>query len=274
MSCESQGAGALDYFPVRYGRSKLLFRGPRRELTGKFCTVIGGTETYGKFVADPYPALTERAIGMPVVNFGYVNAGVDVFLNEQAVLDACKHSRATVIQLVGAHNMSNRFYSVHPRRNDRFLRASSLMKTIFREVDFTEFHFTRHMLATLKAISPEKFAVVEDELKAAWVGRMKQLLGKIEGKTLLVWMSGRTGDAGPSDGMGHEPLLVDDDMVAAVRPHATELVRVVPSAAARSEGVTGMQFTAFEEPVAAEMPGPLFHAEVANAVAPALRGLL
>ncbi len=36
---------------------------------------------------------------------------------------------------MGAQNLSNRFYAVHPRRNDRFLRASTLMKTIFREVD-------------------------------------------------------------------------------------------------------------------------------------------
>ncbi len=56
----------------------------------------------------------------------------------------------TVIQVMGAHNMSNRFYAVHPRRNDRFLRASlGCCKTIYPEVDFTEFNFTRHMLTAL-----------------------------------------------------------------------------------------------------------------------------
>ena len=48
---------------------------------------VGGTETYGKFVADPYPALIER-IGLPVVNFGCVNAGIDVFVSEPTMIDA------------------------------------------------------------------------------------------------------------------------------------------------------------------------------------------
>ncbi|MEZ5723123.1 MAG: DUF6473 family protein [Paracoccaceae bacterium] len=75
--------------------------------------------------------------------------------------------------------MSNRFYAVHPRRNDRFLRASNLLKTIYREVDFTEFNFTRHLLTRLKELSEDKFMMVEQELKA-WVARMKTLVSKIE----------------------------------------------------------------------------------------------
>ena len=55
-----------------------------------------------------------------------------------------------MIQVSGAQNLSNRFHAVHPRRNDRFLRASTLLKTIYRDVDFTEFNFTRHLLTTLR----------------------------------------------------------------------------------------------------------------------------
>ena len=57
MAYEFAGDSALDYFPCRYGQSKLLFRGPRRRFDGPYAAAIGGTETYGKFVADPYPAL-------------------------------------------------------------------------------------------------------------------------------------------------------------------------------------------------------------------------
>ena len=93
MAYEHPGDGALDYFPCRYGHSKLLFRGPRRRLEGAYCAVLGGSETYGKYVQDPYPALLENTLNMPMVNFGYMNAGADVFLNEPAIVDACNMAR-------------------------------------------------------------------------------------------------------------------------------------------------------------------------------------
>ncbi|OYX44973.1 MAG: hypothetical protein B7Z02_02745 [Rhodobacterales bacterium 32-67-9] len=272
MAYEYAGDSVLDYFPCRYGQSKLLFRGPRRKLEGAYAAVLGGTETYGKFVAEPYPALLERTLGLPVVNFGYMNAGADVFVGEPVIVDACSKSRVTVIQLMGAQNMSNRFYAVHPRRNDRFLRASTLMKTIFREVDFTEFHFTRHMLSVLKAKAPDKYALVEDELKSAWVARMRHLLQKIEGKTVLLWIAGTSGD--DKDGLGSEPVMVDADMVSAIRPFATDLVRVTPSVVAMRAGTEGMHFVPLDEPAASAVPGPQVHAEVADALAPVLKRLI
>jgi hypothetical protein len=84
MTYDSMASSGLDYFPCRYGKSRLVFRGPRRKLTGAYVTVVGGTETYGKFVARPYADLLEEHIGMTVVNFGAVNAGVDVFLSDPA----------------------------------------------------------------------------------------------------------------------------------------------------------------------------------------------
>ena len=64
----------------------------------------------------------------------------------------------TVVQVMGANYLSNRFYSVHPRRNDRFLRASTVMQAIFNDVDFSDFTFTRHMLGALYELSPEALA--------------------------------------------------------------------------------------------------------------------
>ncbi|SPH16622.1 hypothetical protein DEA8626_00132 [Defluviimonas aquaemixtae] len=274
MAYEYGGGCALDYFPCRYGQSKLLFRGPRRKLEDDYAAVLGGTETYGKFVEQPYPALLEKTVGIPVVNFGYMNAGTDVFVSEPVIIDACSKARVTVIQLMGAQNMSNRFYAVHPRRNDRFLRASTLMKTIFCEVDFTEFHFTRHMLSSLKRQAPDKYALVEEELKSAWVARMRLLLQKVESKTVLLWIEGPEIAAAVQDGLGSEPLLLDESMVAAVRPFASTLLRMRPSDGALSAGTDGMHFAPLDEPAAAAMPGPRVHAEVAAALDPVLRDLI
>ncbi|MCV6825909.1 MULTISPECIES: DUF6473 family protein [Halocynthiibacter] len=272
MAYENLGEGALDYLPCRYGKSKLLFRGPRRKMENAYIAAIGSTETYGKFVEEPFPNLVEKALGIETVNFGCVNAGPDVFLNEPVVLEACAKSRVTVVQAMGAQNMSNRFYAVHPRRNDRFLKASALMKTIFRDVDFTEFHFTRHMLQALKSLSNDRFALVEEELKAAWRARMQFLFEKIKGKTILLWVDNPNPDTHTD--LGPDPLFIDRSMIEAVRPFCTEVVEVQLSDAARTAGVKGMVYPEMEAPIAKEVMGLQAHTEVAQALAPVLKRMM
>ena len=275
MTYENLGQGALDYFPCRYGKSKLLFRGPRKKMAGEFVTMIGGTETYGKFIEKPFSVLVNELTGVECVNFGCVNAGVDVFSNEPTVIEACAKARVTVIQVVGAQNMSNRFYAVHPRRNDRFLRASALLKTIFRDVDFTDFSFTKHLLSTLQNLSEERFSVVRDELKAAWIARMKLLLNKVEGKTILLWFADRTPEGLSSpDGLGRDPLFVDRAMIEAIRPIVTEVVEVVPSTETLAKGTVGMLYSEMEEPAAHEMMGVAAHEQVAQALIAPIKRLI
>jgi hypothetical protein len=271
MAYENLGSSALDYFPCRYGNSKLLFRGPRRKLETPYVTVLGGTETYGKFIAKPYAALLEDALGEPVINMGCVNAGIDVFNNDRTVIETCAEARVTVVELPGAQNLSNRFYAVHPRRNDRFLRASNLLKTIYREVDFTEFNFTRHLLSTLKQVSADKFAMIEQELREAWVARTKTLISKIGGRVVLLWLSERLPEDPEPGGIdGPDPLLVDREMMNEVYPFAAEVVEVKVSAAEIAAGLEDMVYSEFEAPAAREMLGPVAHRRVADALVPVL----
>ena len=269
------GDGALDYFPCRYGSSRLLFRGPRRDIERAYVAVLGGSETYGKFVQDPFPDLIERDLGLPVANLGCMNAGPDVFLNEESITAIAAQACVTVVQLLGAQNLSNRYYAVHPRRNDRFLGATPLLRAIFPRVDFTEFNFTRHMLQALQHSSAERFEVVAEELRAAWVVRMKLLLARLAGPTILLWMA----DVAPPSPtrqveLARNPLLVDAEMVAVIRPSATGYVQVISSAQARAQRVEGMAFGPLDAPAAATVPGPLVHREVAEALLPLIHQLL
>ena len=260
MAYEHLGRGALDYYPCRYGRSKLLFRGPRRKLDKPYCAVIGGSETYGKFLETPYPTMLEQLIQMPVVNLGCQNAGNEVFAQDTTVTDICSAAEVTIIQLMGAQNLSNRFYSVHPRRNDRFIKASGFLHTVFREVDFTEFHFNRHMLGRLNEISPEKFSLVRDELKEAWVARMKLLMSRIEGRVILLWLSAHTpDDTAKSNDLNSDPAFVDRDMINRVSEQASDVVEVVATQSEIDAGRDRMAFNALEEIMASEMLGPIAH---------------
>ncbi len=267
MNCVSRSASSIDYMPCRYGGSKLLFRGPRRRAEGAYVAVLGGTETYGRFVERPYPVLVEAATGHRMVNLGYPNAGVDMYLNDSAVLQLCAGAGATVIQLLGAQNLTNVFYSVHPRRNDRFLAATPRLRRLFDEVDFTDIHFTRHLMAALQERSPERFASVVAELQAAWIGRMEQLLRAAGGRKVLLWIGEeQPGDGGKPCAHAPDPLFVTRAMIEALRPMVDDVVEVVESAEARAAGTAGMIFADGEEGAAQSTTNLAVHAEVAAAL--------
>lgn len=274
MTYDALGAKALNYAPCRYGSSRILFRGPQRRLDAPYVAFVGGTETYGKFIKAPFPALVESDLGVNCVNFGVANAGIDVFLNDSLILEAANNARATVLQVVGAQNLSNRFYSVHPRRNDRFLTASPLLKAVYPEVDFSEFHFTRHMLNSLYEVSADRFSVVREETQQAWLARMRLLLRRMKGEVVLLWFADRPpGDEvdeafRPSD--CSTPLFITRKMVDDLRAHVSEYVEVTASTEAVSAGTEGMVFSEMEIMAARQLLGPKAHGEAAFALRDAL----
>lgn len=292
MSVAGSFQGALEYFPCRYGRSRLLFRGPKRALDAPYIAFLGGAETLGRFVTAPFPALVERALAegakrtgtesgeaepsgaLPCVNLGVANAGIDLYLGDPAVLNLAARAELCVIQVMGAQNMSNRFYGVHPRRNDRFLRASDRLRQLFPEVDFTEFHFTLHMLGRLREVSEKRFAEVTAELRLAWVARMKHLLTLLGGRAVLVWAAGHPPPDTHVNALAPAPLFIERGMLEALRPRAAALLDQPLSAAALTAGTEGMVFADFEAAAAAEALSPAGHAEIAEALSPTLARLL
>lgn len=271
MSFELPGAGAPEELICRYGASKLMCRGPRRNLDRPYVAFLGGSETYGKFVDQPFVALIEQIMGQPCVNLGGANSGLDAYVQDPDILGIATEAQLTVIQVMGAQNLSNRYYRVHPRRNDRFLAASPLLGAIYCEVDFTEFHFNKHLLGTLKRNSPERFVIVQDELQQAWLGRMRLLLGLLVRKPLLLWL--RYG-AEPSAPLGSEPLLVSRAMLDELRPDLEGIVEVPVAHTGASDELGEMRFGPMQAPAAAHMIGPAMHRIIADQLAGVVRGIL
>lgn len=275
MGFERLGHRPLDYRPVRYDGSKLVFRGPQRRLTGEFVACLGGTETYGTFIDRPYPDLMERSLALPCVNFGWPNAGVDAFLKDDGLIDMVSGARAVVLQVPGAMNLCNPFYRVHPRRNDRFLEATPRLRRLYPEVDFTEFHFTRHMMRRLADVSPDRFAVLREGLQEVWVARMQALLERIAAPVVLMWFSRHLPGLGhEATGIADDPAFVSRAMLRAVGARAAQVVEVVISPEACAQGTRGMRFDPMQEAVAADLPGLLAHSEAARALSPVLESLL
>lgn len=265
----------LDYQTCHYGESALSFRGPRARLDVPYVAVIGGSHAYGRFVDSPYPALLEKQLGTPVVNLGVVNAGVDAFAHDASVIDLCRRAEVTVVQTMPAANMSNRLYSVHPRRNDRFIKAATLLQTVFSDVDFTDIHFTGHLILTLRTVSRDRFRIVEEEIKTAWVARMKLLLDRIRGKIVLLHGQSLSGAAAEDAGaQPTTPDLIDADMLCQLSGYVADMIHVEPSQKARQSGMEGMMYDPLDRPAACQFPNPPMHEEIAEALASKLGALL
>lgn len=275
MSYEQTGASALSDEPCRYGTSKLMVRGPKRDLDSPYLAFMGGTEVYGRFVERPFVARIEEALGKTCVNLGSVNAGLDSFVQDEVLTSVARGADMTVLQVLGAQNMSNRLYRVHPRRNDRFLQASDTLSEMYSDVDFTEYHFNKHLLAGLKSHSPDCFETVREELQTAWVARMSTMIDALEGRVVLLWLRYDLGK-GPGNGamLDQEPTLVHGSMVEALRTQVQDVIELSVQTAGAADDIDGMILGQMGRPNAGHMIGPMEHMRIANAAADALRKVL
>lgn len=241
-----------------------MFRGPVRNFDRPYLAFMGGSEVYGRFVDHPFPDLLETELGKPCVNFGCVNAGLDSFMHDPATLRRARQADLCVLQIMGAQNLSNRFFRVHPRRNDRFLEAMPGLIELYPQVDFTEFHFNRHLLNSIRNISEDRFMRVLDELQRVWLSRMRLLIKALGGgKVVLLWM--RFGPDNDID-LEHEPPLVSAEMVNALKAHVQDCVTVEIERADHAGELPDMIVGPLHAPAASHAIGPAAHHDIANAL--------
>ena len=206
-------------------------------------------------------------MGTPVANLGVFQAGLSLFSEERWLLDAASGAQLTVLQVLGAQNMSNRLYSVHSRRNDRFLAVSPALRDIFPDVDFSEINFTGHLFSTLSRRSRAAFQVLVDELKWAWIQRMRRIVKTIQSDVVLLWMSDRSPDdsGGPADTV--EPAFVDRSMLDALACEVAGLVEVVADDTSPVTRMEGKLFAQEEKDAALAYPGAGQHLRAAERLA-------
>lgn len=274
MSYELTSASALSDEPCRYGTSKLLVRGPRRDLDLPYLAFMGGTEVYGRFVEVPFVSQVENALGRTCVNLGSVNAGLDSFMRDAELKTVARGADLTVLQVLGAQNISNRMYQVHPRRNDRFLQASNALTALYGEVDFTEFHFNKHLLTGLESCSADRFTAVRTELEIAWVSRMSQLIDELDGKVVLLWLRYELGREDRNSLLNHEPTMVEGAMIDALRGQVQAVIEMPVQTAGSADDIDGMTLGSMDLPAAEHMIGPSEHMRIANAAADQLADIL
>lgn len=283
MSIHQSDSVLFDYQIYRFGRSRQVFRGPKPELRGKYVAFLGASHTFGRFSNAPFPNLIEQATGVTCLNLGTDGAGPGFFVADPEILRTASQSRVCVIQVMSARNMSNRMYSVRPRRNNRIHAVADLLKGIYPEVDFERFTFASRMLDHLREVDPVRFRLVENEMKNAWMARMRSLLTLVETKKILFWFSERRPEEETPDlaepGNVKYPYFVDRAMIDAVRPGADAYVELVSS-----EGLpmdltkdgAAVLFRSSGQPIEFNLkfPSPEMHRQAADALRPEIERLM
>ena len=262
-----------EFGTCRYGRSRLAVRGPLRRLHRPYIAFLGGSEVFGRFVSHPVPDLVEQALGIDCINLAAPNAGIDSFVEDVSLLSVAAGAELAVVQVMGAHTLSNRFYRVHRRRNDRVTAISEQMRQAFPGVEAIDHHFPRHLLRDAAGAAPQTFPVLVEEMRAAWTSRMATLIERLDVPVLLLWMADHDPGTGQEDPDACDPLFVDRAMLDSLAPSVVGVVEVVPGAAARADR-SGMVFPTDQALAAARLPSPAMHADAAAALVPVLRGVL
>ncbi|WP_158965409.1 DUF6473 family protein [Chachezhania sediminis] len=258
MSFHARGAGAPVDESCHYGTSRLECRGPQRSLAAPYIAVLGSCESYGRFVDVPFADLVERRVGQTVVNLGAVTAGIDTFLRDQVILKIAQDADRVVIQAMKPEHLSNRLYRVHPRRNDRFLAPSELLRKLYPDVDFTNIHYTGDLLRLLLQHSPDRFDVVRAELRKAWMARMRTLLGHFPGRGMVLWARYRNPLVGPAD------VRVDEDMIDSLDDCCVGVIRVTVESAQDAGDFDTFTIGAMPVPAAAYLIGATGHQAIAD----------
>jgi hypothetical protein len=244
------GSGGCD-------RARRGFQAAPEDLSPPYIAFLGGSETLGRDVAKPFPALLGVATGLPVANLAAPHAGPDYYLGHPALLKAAARAEIAVLQLPGADALSNPFYTVHSRRNDRFLAATPCLHALFPKVDLTDIHFTRHLHQALARADAVAHARVVHGLRQTWVLRMRALLRHLPLRRILLCLGNPAAE-------GEGPYLLDAEVMSSLD---VPLLIATPGAAARAADLAACSRPDVR---ALSLPGPATHAEIAASLVPAL----
>ncbi len=201
MTMMYAGPRRLAFQAFRYEGSPLFFRGPAARLDRPYVAVLGGAMAFGREVSRPYPTRMADALGHDVVNLAIAHAGPDLLLADPAIRRIGGAAIMAVVETPDGWNLSNPFYRVHPRRNDRVIAVSDALRALFPEVEFCDINFTRHLMQALRVTDAERCAEVEAALAETWINQMRQVVAGLTTVPILMHITGSSAPKGVTAGM-------------------------------------------------------------------------
>ncbi len=272
MSCHQADVRSSAEPVCTYGASKLRFRGPKRSLDGLYLACVGGDETFGRFVDRPFPSLLEAHLDRKCVNFGCLFSGLDAMMMDEALLDCVNRTEVCVVQVPGLLGQSNRYYRVHPRRNDRVLAPSRNLTALYPEIDFADIHFVGHLIRHLQAPSDARFELVVNALRSAWLENFSTLLKHIVPPVILLWLR-PSGELAATVNLVKRDPEVEAGAIDDLRPYCSAIVELTVRASGDSDELEDMLIGTLQQPMAEHVIGPATHRNIAEHLCDAVKSL-
>ena len=171
--------------PIR--QFKKFVSGSEKIVQASLWCLHGGADTFGGKVSNPFSAMLEREMGMPILNLGAQHSGAGFYIEDDAIHEIIESAQVVFVEAPSVVNQSNPFYRVHPRRNDRFVTALGPLHDLFPEADFVECHFTKHLITKLITIDSVRADIVFRTLQDEWVRNLTIMCVRWRAKTVVHW---------------------------------------------------------------------------------------
>jgi hypothetical protein len=234
-------SGIVDYQLWQAGPGGEWLRGPAPPSlrAGSYFACVGAAQTFGCFVARPWPALLAEHIGLPALNLGIAGAGPARF-REAQFRPLLANARFVVFQVLSGRSADcSRFQSggherLRVREDGRVLGADAawsevlhgdlegLRNPVWRGlVNRWRAHFGRPLVRRLV-----------DETRADWLKQFTALLAETAPPKLLLWFSRRPARYRArfhslAAMFANYPQLVDERLLAALAARADGCVECI-----------------------------------------------
>ncbi len=270
----------VDYEMYRLpGVERGFFRGPPVR-NAQYLACVGAAQTFGRFVATPFPRLLSQALGIDVLNLGRGGSGPTYPLSQPALLEHINRARLVVVQVLSGRSQSNSAFQLADHG------VVGVNTVTGAQMDADGFY------SWLLGQDRDYARGILMETRERYVTAMSELLTAIEPPKILLWISTRRPDYEERWELplarfyGAFPQFVNRAMVEQLRGRAHAYVECVSSRGSPQRIVDRQgnpssfrvplsgQEGFVEKTMNAYYPSPEMHEDAARLLLPACRQFL
>tara|TARA_R110002072_G_scaffold46591_13_gene129294 strand:+ start:14358 stop:15263 length:906 start_codon:yes stop_codon:yes gene_type:complete len=239
---QARDAAIVDYQLWQPAPDGRWLRGPRPDqlVPGSYFACVGAAQTFGCFVARPWPTLLQQQLGLPALNLGIAGAGPALFRND-ALLQLLRGARFVVYQVMSGRSADcSRFATGGHERvtlpDGRQLGAgaawSELLQQDLRGINNPVLRGIKNRLCA--AFGRKHIRRLVAETQSNWSSDFRALIKDVARPSALLWFSKRTPQHRPRYHslealFGEFPQLIDATMVRSLAAEADHYVECVTS---------------------------------------------
>jgi Domain of unknown function (DUF6473) len=227
MTYQERDFEAIDYAITDVpGAGELRGPVPSDLSPGAYAVCLGAAQTFGCFCDEPYPALLQRQLGIPMLNLGFPGPGPRFFTRKPGLMRLVNQARFAIVQALSGRSVECSYFACPLDRGSLIPRALIGTRP---PID---------ALTAWKQLIEEKGSELAfqqlAETRANWIAQSRELLDSITVPKVLFYFSTRmpryrARTDSILEFMNDFPQFVTDVMLEAIKPAADGYVEAISS---------------------------------------------